>query len=156
MFYLKGCRKNVGDVRPVFLVPFRLEIDVAKVLGRVLAWSEEEQQNHAGSRNSVTRKLNKISPSFCKKWPKIAKYLHKSRIWKPETSASNYCWNLKISTTNHELKLLAWVKMCWVKSSLKQPKWLNFAQSGHTVQELYTQTFIFFITYPMDPKNSMY
>ncbi len=44
---------------------------------------------------SVTRKLNKISPNFWKKWPKIPKHLHQSLIKKTKTSTLNYFWNLQ-------------------------------------------------------------
>ena len=65
---------------------------------------------------SVTRKRNTISPNvWKKKWPKILKFLHQSLIWKPKTSTLSYFWNLQ---TNHRFKLLVWVKIGWVKSSL--------------------------------------
>jgi hypothetical protein len=68
----------------------------------------------------VTRKLNKNLPNFWKKWPKIPKYEHQSCIESP---------SLKIHTTNQVLKVLVWVKIGCVKSSLNGE---NFAQTGHT------------------------
>jgi len=59
----------------------------------------------------------------------MAKNHHQSLIWKPKTSTSSHLWNLEIHTTNQVLKLLG---IGWVKSRLKLPKWLKFAQSGHT------------------------
>jgi len=65
---------------------------------------------------SVTRKLNKILPNVWKKWPKIAKYLHQSLIWKPKTSTLNYFWNL---WTSHGLKLIVLGEIGFVKIGLK-------------------------------------
>ncbi len=53
--------------------------------------------------------------NFAKKWPKIPTHQHQSLIWKPKTSTLNYFWKL---WTSHGLKLLAWVKIGWAKSSL--------------------------------------
>jgi len=68
----------------------------------------------------VTRKnCLKFCPIFVKKVAqKIPKYIHQSWIWKPITSTSNHCWNLKTPTTNNVLKLLVQVKIGSVKSSL--------------------------------------
>jgi hypothetical protein len=70
----------------------------------------------------VTRKLNKISPNFWKKWPKISKILHQNEFESPKLPHPT-------PTTNHVRKLFAKVKIGRVESSAKGR---IFAQSGHT------------------------